>query len=134
MLRAAVDSLERQDDRSVFGVAPTAKAAHVLRQETSVATDTVAKLLYEHDRGRADRFRLPAGTTLVVDKARMLGTSSLRRLIDLADEHRWRLVPVRDPRQLQAVGRGGMFTDLPVKTRTSQTPGRFSRKVAMGSP
>ena len=42
----------------------------------------------------------------------MLGTSSLQQLIDLAERHDWRLVLVGDPRQLQAVGRGGMFAEL----------------------
>jgi conjugative relaxase-like TrwC/TraI family protein len=45
-LRRAVDDLHRQG-RAVFGVAPTAKAAKVLRDETGMPADTVAKLLYE---------------------------------------------------------------------------------------
>ena len=55
---------------------------------------------------------LARGTTLVVDEAGMVGTSTLHRLIDLADQHHWRIVLVGDLRQLQAVGRGGMFTEL----------------------
>ena len=47
------------------------------------------------------------GATLIVDEASMLGTSSLARLVGLAQQERWRLVLVGDPRQLQAVGRGG---------------------------
>ena len=113
-LERAVDDLASWD-RAVFGVAPTAKAARVLQRDTGVAADTVAKLLHEWDRpDRAplDAYRLPAGTTLIVDEAGMLGTSSLHRLVDLADRNGWRLALVGDPRQLQAVGRGGLFTEL----------------------
>ena len=49
MLARAVDDLDRQG-RSVFGVAPTAKAAQVLGHETGMATDTLAKLLHEWTR------------------------------------------------------------------------------------
>jgi len=42
----------------------------------------------------------------------MIGTGSLHRLVVLAEQHRWRLVLVGDPYQLQAVGRGGMFHEL----------------------
>jgi hypothetical protein len=114
MLRAAVDDLRRQG-RTMFGIAPTAKAAHVLAAETGMTTDTLAKLLHEWTRaGRLpdDRYRLPMATTIVVDEASMVGTASLHRLIGIADSVGWRLVLVGDPRQLQAVGRGGLFAEL----------------------
>ena len=47
----------------------------------------------------------------------MLGTSSLARLVGLAQQERWRLVLVGDPRQLQAVGHGGMFAELCATSR-----------------
>jgi conjugative relaxase-like TrwC/TraI family protein len=111
-LRAAVDDLARQA-RPVFGVAPTAKAAKVLRDETGTATDTVAKLLYEWSKPQpAEGYRLAPGTTLVVDEAGMVGTGALDELVGLAVSQEWRLVLVGDPRQLHAVGRGGMFDEL----------------------
>ncbi|MGQ0618195.1 MAG: ATP-dependent DNA helicase [Acidimicrobiia bacterium] len=111
-LRRAADDLARQR-RRVFGVAPTAKAAKVLHDETSIPADTVAKLLYEWRDGRPRApYALAPGTTVVVDEAGMLGTSSLDLLVALAAAQRWRLVLVGDPRQLQAVGRGGMFDEL----------------------
>jgi conjugative relaxase-like TrwC/TraI family protein len=114
MLQAAVADLAARH-RSVFGVAPTAKAARVLGRETGIATDTVAKLLHEWhrtDRPPSDVYRLPAGTTVIVDEAGTIGTPTLRHLVDLAQDEDWRLVLVGDPRQLQAVGRGGLFTEL----------------------
>jgi conjugative relaxase-like TrwC/TraI family protein len=119
-LRAAADDLAGQD-RPVFGVAPTAKAAKVLHDETGLATDTVAKLLYEWDKSQpADSYRLAPGTTLVVDEAGMLGTGALDELVGLAVSQDWRLVLVGDPRQLHAVGRGGMFDELCRTGRTNE--------------
>ena len=120
MLRTAVSDLTAHG-RPVFGLAPTAKAARVLETGTGMPTDTVAKLLYEHN--RPDRppdpfWRLPAGTTLIIDEAGMLATSDLHHLTRLADQHHWRLALVGDPHQLHAVGRGGMFAELCATGRT----------------
>lgn len=115
MLRRAATHLHNQH-RPVFGVAPTAKAAKVLRDETGIGADTVAELLHEWrptaTRPPRDDYRLSAGSTLIVDEAGMLGTGNLDQLTQLAVSQRWRLVLVGDPRQLQAVGRGGMFDEL----------------------
>ena len=113
MLRAAVADFHDVQHRPVFGLAPTAKAARVLERETGMVADTVAKLLHEWARpdGPDPLWRL-AGATLVVDEAGMLNTADLYRLTHLADRQNWRLVLVGDPRQLQAVGRGGMFNEL----------------------
>jgi hypothetical protein len=123
MLARAVDDLHRQG-RAVFGLAPTAKAADILGRETGMTADTVAKLLYEWNRpdGRPprDRYQLGQGATLIIDEASMVGTASLARLIDLTEVQGWRLVLVGDPRQLQAVGRGGMFAELCGATRVDE--------------
>lgn len=111
-LRAAADDLSRTG-RAVFGVAPTAEAAKVLHDETGIPSDTLAKLLYEWGKPvPGDRWRLPTGSTVIVDEAGMVGTGALDELTTLAVSHRWRLVLVGDPRQLQAVGRSGMFDEL----------------------
>ena len=117
-LDAAVSDLHRHS-RPVFGVAPTAKAAKVLGRETGMRTDTVAKLLHEWARpvGPGQQWRLPAGTTLIVDEAGMLSTPNLHQLTQLATRERWRLVLVGDHRQLQAVGRGGLFGEICTTSR-----------------
>jgi conjugative relaxase-like TrwC/TraI family protein len=118
-LRAAAVDVDRQA-RQVFGVAPSAKAARVLERETGIASDTLAKLLYEwrrDDRPPLDRYRLPAGTTVIVDEAGMVGTGALARLVNLAELHDWRLALIGDHRQLQAVGRGGLFHEMCVTGR-----------------
>ena len=83
--------------------------------ETGIAADTVAKLLHEWhhpDRPPLDRYRLAPGATVIVDEAGTIGTSTVHQLVRLAHAERWRVVLVGDPRQLQAVGRGGLFTEL----------------------
>lgn len=121
-LRAAVDDLERAG-RHVFGVAPSAKAARVLEQETGVPADTVAKLLHEWhrtDRAPHPRYQLPAGSTLLIDEAGMVATPALSRLAALATARDWRVVLIGDPHQLQAVGRGGLFNELCATARAHE--------------
>jgi conjugative relaxase-like TrwC/TraI family protein len=121
-LERAVDDLAAWN-RPVFGVAPTAKAARVLQRETGMAADTVAKLFQEWsraDRPPLDHYRLPIGTTLIVDEAGMLGTASLHQLVGLAEAYGWRLALVGDPHQLQAVGRGGLFNELCATSRAHE--------------
>ena len=117
-LHAAVDDLHRQN-RPVFGVAPTAKAAKVLGCETGMHADTVAKLLHEWARpaGPGPQWRPPSGTTVIVDEAGMLSTPNLHQLTRLATSEQWRLVLVGDHRQLQAVGRGGLFGEICATSR-----------------
>lgn len=119
-LRAAAVDLAA-NGRVVFGVAPSAVAARVLERDTGITSDTVHKLIHEHqrtDRQPAARYQLPAGATVIVDEAGMLGTAVMSGLILLADRHRWRLVLIGDPHQLQAVGRGGLFHELTTTGRT----------------
>ena len=122
MLATAVADLHAHR-RAVFGVAPTAKAARVLERETGMRADTVAKLLHElqrPDRPPRPAFRLGSGTTLVVDEAGMLSTPALHQLVTLAQANEWRLVLVGDHRQLQAVGRGGLFAELCANGRVNE--------------
>jgi conjugative relaxase-like TrwC/TraI family protein len=113
-LAPAVDELQTQG-RVVFGVASTAAAAEVLATETAMAADTLDKLLHEHsrpDRPPGPVYALPSGSTVIVDEAGTVSTPKLAALADLAEQSRWRVVLVGDPRQFSAVGRGGMFAHL----------------------
>lgn len=113
-LAHAVDILRIQE-RTVFGVAPTAAAAEVLGTEADMSADTLDKLLYEHThpgRPPTPEYDLAGGTILIVDEAGTVSTRKLAQLAQLADKKRWRVVLVGDPRQFAAVGRGGMFGHL----------------------
>ena len=122
MLSTASQDLHA-NDRAVFAVTPTAKAARILERDTGIRTDTVAKLLHEWQ--RADRpplpeFQPPVGATLIVDEAGMLSTPALHQLVDLAERNVWRVALVGDPRQLQGVGRGGLLSELHTNGRVEQ--------------
>jgi conjugative relaxase-like TrwC/TraI family protein len=94
-LAPAVSHLHTEG-RVVFGVAPSAVAAEVLREETAMAADTIDKLLVEHRGPRPPQpgYALPAGATLIVDEAAMCSTPHLAELATLADRRHWRLVLV----------------------------------------
>ncbi|MCP4306930.1 MAG: AAA family ATPase [bacterium] len=112
-LAPAVEQL-RADGRPVFGVTPSVAAADVLATETGLAADTIDKLLAEHSlRWPPDHsYDLPAGATVIVDEAGMVGTDRLDQVAALADDRGWRLALVGDPMQFSAIGRGGMFNHL----------------------
>ena len=57
---------------------------------------------------------------MIVDEAGMISTPDLHQLVRLAEQQRWRLVLVGDHRQLQAVGRGGLFAELCVNGRVDE--------------
>ena len=95
----------------------------MLERDTGMRSDTVAKLLHEWqrpDRPPRPEYQLRAGTTVVVDEAGMLSTPALHQLVTLAEANRWRLVLVGDHRQLQAVGRGGLFAELCANGRVDE--------------
>ena len=119
-LRRAADDLHRQRPAGVRRRAdrqgrqgPARRDRHAGRHRRQ-APPRVA-----HRPARATTTGCPPGTTLVVDEAGMVGTGSARPTSSrLAVSQQWRLVLVGDPRQLQAVGRGGMFDEL---CRTGRT-------------
>ncbi len=110
MLGSAASML-RAERRPALGLAPSGKAADVLATETGWPATTLAKLLHEHAKpgGPPAAWRMPAGTSIVLDESGMASTEDLDALVTLVQRHRWRLVCVGDPAQLPAVGRCGMF-------------------------
>ncbi|MGI9028584.1 MAG: MobF family relaxase [Ilumatobacteraceae bacterium] len=122
MLTTAGHDLQA-NGRVVYAVAPTAKAARTVERDTGIPADTVAKLLHEWqrtDRSPLPGYRLPAGATLIVDEAGMLSTPALHQVVTLADRNGWRLALVGDPRQLQGIGRGGLFAELCTNGRVDE--------------
>jgi AAA domain/UvrD-like helicase C-terminal domain len=95
----------------VRGLAVSAVAAGVLQAEAGVPADTVAKLLFEHDRPvpADDGWRLRRGEVVVVDEASMVASRDLARLAQLAHRAQAKLVLVGDYAQLGAVEAGGLF-------------------------
>lgn len=102
----------QQSGVPVRGVAVSAKAAEVLRQEAGIANaDTLAKLLHENAKpeGPAPGYRIRAGEVLIVDEASMVSSADFARLVQLTADAEAKIVAVGDYRQLGAVDAGGLF-------------------------
>jgi conjugative relaxase-like TrwC/TraI family protein len=95
----------------VRGLAVSAVAAEVLGAEAGIPADTLAKLLYEHDRpgGPRSPYQLQRGEVVVVDEASQVATADFARLVELAKEAGAKIVAVGDYRQLGSVDAGGLF-------------------------
>ncbi len=96
----------------LLAVAPTWRAANVLRAEGLEAT-SVASFLRDFDRHEA---RLSPRTVLLVDEASMVGSEQLARLISHADEQGAKLVLIGDPEQLGSIEAGGLFSAIAQRT------------------
>ena len=109
----------------VRGLAVSAAAAGVLAAEAGIATDTVAKFLYEHDRpdGPSVHWRLRRGKVVVVDEAAMVASADLAKVVTLAERARAKVVLVGDHRQLGAVEAGGLFRLLATETNAAELTG-----------
>ena len=135
MLGAAREAVGAQG-RSLVVLAPTRKAAQVAGEELGTPATSVAKLLYDNgwrwdDLGRyarpvvvpgqplppsgpafegpGGRLGLPAGSVVVVDEAGLLSVDQAVALVDVVRQAGASLRLVGDPRQLGAVGRGGVM-------------------------
>jgi conjugative relaxase-like TrwC/TraI family protein len=106
------------EGNTVIGLAPTAAAARVLRDELGdnvTATDTLAKLVHSLSTGTAAPDWVEAiapGSLVIVDEAGMAGTLELATVVDYAVAHGASVRLVGDDRQLAAVGAGGVLRDI----------------------
>ena len=133
MLAVAKARLDAQG-RELVVVAPTRKAAQVAAAEVGVDGASLSKLLYDHgwrwdELGRWSRLApgetdpatgrpyqgpgegsaLSAASVVVVDEAGLMTVDQANALIDVAAESGVAVRLVGDPRQLGAVGRGGVM-------------------------
>lgn len=102
--RLAVNAIEASGGR-VVGMAPTAAAAAVMREEMGIEADTVDKILSDWKNGAA--LNLSAGDVLLVDEAGMVSTPKFQQILHLAQERGALVRALGDYRQLSAVGSGG---------------------------
>lgn len=102
--RLAVNAIEASGGR-VVGMAPTAAAAAVMREEMGIEADTVDKILSDWKNGAP--VSLHAGDVLLVDEAGMVSTPKFQQILQLAQERGALVRALGDYRQLSAVGSGG---------------------------
>jgi conjugative relaxase-like TrwC/TraI family protein len=99
----------------VVGLAPSAAAATVLREQIGAGTDTLAKLIHALTTGIDVPPWLPSigpGTLVVVDEAGMAGTGDLARVVEHVTAAGGSVRLIGDDQQLAAVGAGGLLRDL----------------------
>jgi conjugative relaxase-like TrwC/TraI family protein len=99
---------------TVIGLAPSAAAAAVLRQQTGARTDTLAKLVHALTTSRPSGWvrRIGPDTLLVIDEAGMAGTLDLAAAVDYTLARGGSVRLVGDDHQLSAVPAGGVLRDI----------------------
>ncbi len=101
MMTEAIHAIEHGGTK-VFTFAPSADASRgVLRKEGFATADTVARLLVDEDLQAQVK-----GQAIWVDEAGFVGTRTMRRLFDLAQQLDARVVLSGDTRQHKSVERG----------------------------
>ncbi len=103
----------REGGGNVLGLAPSAVAASVLRDQTGVAT-TVAKYVWDLEHGRlgAVNGKIGPDTLVIVDEAGMADTIALVTVIDHVAGRRGSVRLVGDDQQLAAISAGGVLRDI----------------------
>ncbi|PZS37138.1 MAG: TrwC relaxase, partial [Pseudonocardiales bacterium] len=100
---------------SVVGLAPSAAAAAVLREEIGTNTDTLAKLIHSLETGIAvPKWVTEIGpdTLVVIDEAGMAGTPDLAKAIEYVLDRGGSVRLIGDDQQLAAIGAGGVLRDI----------------------
>jgi conjugative relaxase-like TrwC/TraI family protein len=110
-LAAAVEAFERRG-HPVIGAATARTAAGEL-SDLGIPATSIAALLHRTDERKLYGIeQLAPGTVLVVDEASTTSTPDMAQLAELARGCDGKLVLVGDPRQIGAVGPGGLFGHL----------------------
>ncbi|MFK5585091.1 MobF family relaxase [Serinicoccus sp. LYQ131] len=101
---------------TVIGLAPSAAAAAVLRENAGTHADTLAKLVWhlEHDPERLPQWAtdIDHRTLVVIDEAGMVDTLSLDKAVQFITARGACVRLVGDDQQLAAVGAGGVLRDI----------------------
>jgi hypothetical protein len=103
-----------EDGGTVIGLAPSAAAAAVLREETGAATDTLAKLTWSIQHDDLPKWVSSIGphTLVVIDEAGMADTLSLDTAVTFVTAHGGQVRLIGDNQQLAAIGPGGALRDI----------------------
>ncbi|AXH95988.1 MobF family relaxase [Ornithinimicrobium avium] len=101
---------------TVVGLAPSAAAAAVLRENADTQADTLAKLVWhlEHDPEQLPAWAqgIDEATLVVIDEAGMVDTLSLDKAVAFITSRGASVRLVGDDQQLAAVGAGGVLRDI----------------------
>ena len=103
-----------EDGGTVLGLAPSAAAAAVLREQTGATTDTLAKLTWSLKRNDLPDWAQAIGprTLVVIDEAGMADTLSLDTAVKFVTARGGQVRLIGDTQQLAAIGAGGVLRDI----------------------
>jgi DNA primase catalytic core len=99
---------------TVIGLAPSAVAASVLREQIGSRTDTLAKLTWSLTRDPMPQWvrNIDSKTLVVIDEAGMAGTTDLAAAVDYITGKGGAVRLVGDDQQLASVAAGGVLRDI----------------------
>jgi conjugative relaxase-like TrwC/TraI family protein len=104
----------RHGGGTVIGLAPTAAAAAVLRDQIHTHCDTLAKLTTSLDQRQLPEWAAGIGTStlVVIDEAGMADTLSLEAAVAYVVDRGGSVRLIGDDQQLAAIGAGGVLRDI----------------------
>ena len=99
---------------TVIGLAPSAVAASMLREQIGSHTDTLAKLTWSLTHGAMPQWvrDIDSRTLVVIDEAGMAGTTDLAAAVDYINGKGGAVRLVGDDQQLASVAAGGVLRDI----------------------
>ncbi|WP_052112695.1 MobF family relaxase [Knoellia aerolata] len=102
------------DGGTILGLAPSAAAAAVLRDQLDSSTDTLAKLVWSVSHGDLPEWAssIDSQTLVVIDEAGMADTLTLDAAVQFITERGGAVRLIGDDQQLAAIGAGGVLRDL----------------------
>lgn len=103
-LMDCVGNAYKSSGYKVIGCAIAKSAANNLAEEANIKTFTIAKLLKDKS--------LTENSVLIVDEAGQVSTRDLRKLIDLVENKKCKLILVGEDKQLDAIEHGGALKYL----------------------
>ncbi|WP_345207195.1 MobF family relaxase [Fodinibacter luteus] len=103
-----------EDGGTVLGLAPSAAAAAVLREQTGATTDTLAKLTWSLAHDDLPDWAQAVGprTLVVIDEAGMADTLTLDTAVQFVTARGGQVRLIGDTQQLAAIGAGGVLRDI----------------------
>ncbi len=103
-----------EDGGTILGLAPSAAAAAVLREQTGATTDTLAKLTWSISNDDMPDWAAAIGprTLVVIDEAGMADTLSLDTTVAFITDRGGQVRLIGDNQQLAAIGAGGVLRDI----------------------
>jgi conjugative relaxase-like TrwC/TraI family protein len=105
-----------QDGGNLVGLAPSAAAAAVLREQTGIRSDTLAKLTWSLQHGNLPDWaaRIGPSTLVIIDEAGMADTLTLDTVVDFIVARGGSVRLIGDDQQLGAIGAGGVLRDIKI--------------------